>query len=309
MYRATRWLPAFGVVAACVGLEPAPAQEQRRVSPDPEGARLVTSDVQLFWQVYDRFRTAYRSDDTAAFGNMLETEYLARGTDGLRDFVPYRILGGKELAGKILEEPARYESIRQSSSSLLGQERAIRAAFYAMEYLYPDAVYPNVYFVIGRLNSGGTVSDRGLLIGAEMFRYADEYPPLVAHELIHFQQNAIPRDKLTLLAQSIHEGSADFLAELISGGHSNDRAHEYGLAHEAALWEEFQEDMRVLRDWNGWLYGGAPEGRPADLGYFFGYRIAEAYYDRAEDKRQAIRDIIQVTEFDSFLERSGYNPR
>ena len=35
-------------------------------------------------------------------------------------------------------------------------------------------------------------------------------------------------------------------------------------------------------DVSDWLYGGTPRGdRPADLGYFVGFRIAQAYYERA----------------------------
>ena len=42
------------------------------------------------------------------------------------------------------------------------------------------------------------------------------------------------------------------------------------------------------------------------LGYFMGYRIAQAYYERAPDKKTAIRDILRVKNAEDFLERSGY---
>ena len=61
-------------------------------------------------------------------------------------------------------------------------------------------------------------------------------------------------------------------------------------------------------DRSGWLYGGQPEGRPADIGYFIGYRIAQAYYDKSEDKQAAVREILQVNEFRAFLVESGYEP-
>lgn len=92
---------------------------------------------------------------------------------------------------------------------------------------------------------------------------------------------------ITLLSQSIREGAADFIAELTSGSLPAGAYLPYGLAHEADLWAEFREVMHG-DDMAGWLYGGQPEGRPADLGYFIGYRIAEAY-DCAEDKRAGER--------------------
>jgi hypothetical protein len=52
----------------------------------------------------------------------------------------------------------------------------------------------DIYFVVGRLNTAGTVSQRGLLIGAEMYRDHSGVLLIVAHELIHYQQRPIPGD-------------------------------------------------------------------------------------------------------------------
>ena len=58
-----------------------------------------------------------------------------------------------------------------------------------------------------------------------------------------------------------------------------------------------------------WLYNrGATADRPGDLGYFIGYRIAEAYYARTSDKRLALKAIIEVSNAAEFLGQSGYNP-
>jgi len=39
-----------------------------------------------------------------------------------------------------------------------------------------------------------------------------------------------------------------------------------------------------------------------------GYQIVEAYYDRADDKREAIRDILTIQDAEAFLDASGYAP-
>ncbi|MEP6732208.1 MAG: lytic murein transglycosylase, partial [bacterium] len=61
-----------------------------------------------------------------------------------------------------------------------------------------------------------------------------------------------------------------------------------------------------------WLYNQgsstATASHPGDLGYFIGYRIAEAYYAKQTDKRAALRDIIEMSNADDFLARSGYAP-
>jgi hypothetical protein len=284
---------------------PAPARDP---TPDPDAARIVTSDVTLFWEILD-------DADAEMLVERLHCEYLREGTDAVRDFIPNRIRSARELAEMVAERRERYEAARASSVSVAETEPAIRAVFHAMKALYPEAVFPDVYFVIGRLNTGGTVSQRGLLIGAEMYTDHSGIAAIVAHELIHYQQAPIPPDQRSLLAQSIMEGSADFVAELISGRHINERAHEYGMAREAELWAEFAEALHGT-DFTGWLYGNPPEGRPADLGYFFGYRIAQAYYDRAvaaapgdaDAERRTIGEILGITDYAGFLERSGYDP-
>ncbi|HXG63762.1 MAG TPA: hypothetical protein VNO70_01570, partial [Blastocatellia bacterium] len=52
-------------------------QEGRSVSPDPDAARLVTSDIANFWRAYDR---ATPDDDLIVFRN----EYLRKGSYGLQ---------------------------------------------------------------------------------------------------------------------------------------------------------------------------------------------------------------------------------
>jgi uncharacterized protein YjaZ len=93
-------------------------------------------------------------------------------------------------------------------------------------------VDPDVHFVIGRFNSGGTVSRAGSIIGAEMLPEPAEVPWLVTHELIHFQQPRLANGR-TLLVQSIREGAADFIAELATGRPPSAPYMAYGLANEA----------------------------------------------------------------------------
>ena len=35
-------------------------------------------------------------------------------------------------------------------------------------------------------------------------------------------------------------------------------------------------------------------------------RISQSYYNGAKDKRQAIREILEIKDFPAFLEKSGY---
>lgn len=308
-------IPAFGLLAAC-----APAMNWAVYTSDPDQARLITSDITNFWNAYDQGKSG-------DLRQSLESLYLGKASNGLRDWVRLRIKSSEQFAQTVQAKRGYYESTRASTSRIAELEPQIRRSFAKLKQLYPEAVFPDVYFVIGRMNSGGTFGPSGLLIGAELYgrtphsptaelddwekavtQPAEQLPYLVAHELIHAQQRfrlLIP----TLLAQSVKEGSADFIAELIAGGHANPALHRYGDANEKALWLEFKTAMHGT-DLSNWLYQGSKSTtRPADLGYYIGYKIVEAYYRRATDKQRAIREILHIQDFDAFLRASGYAAR
>lgn len=291
------------------------------VSGDPDAARLITTDIDNFWRAYDQATPKNLAE-------VLERDYLKPGSPGLRDFVRLRISSAERLAETISAHPKYYASIRDSTKRVATMEKRIRAGFYALKHLHAEAVFPDVYFVIGRMTSGGTTSTRGLLIGMEMhsrtpqaheaelsawhknvLTAVENVPFIVAHELIHYQQKHPPKLKPSLLSQSITEGGADFLGELIAGGHINQHLHVYGNPRERELWEEFRKVMDGGK-YTGWLYDGAAiKDRPADLGYYMGYKIVAAHYEQAKDKRQAIKEILTIQDFGKFLKESNYEAR
>jgi hypothetical protein len=235
----------------------------------------------------------------------------------------------EELTQHYLGRRAYYEGIRPNTLSLENNTKvgdAVRASFRRMKELYPEATFADVYFVIGRMNSGGTISNGRLLIGAEIYGRdastplselnawemgvtgeAKDLPSIVAHEYAHTLQ-ARRDGPPTLLSAALGEGIADFIAELISGSHIVNPAYAYGDANEAALWAEFQTRMDSSST-DGWFSSGAAQrDRPADLGYWMGYRIAKAYYERATDKKEAVRAMLNVRDARAFFEASGYLP-
>jgi hypothetical protein len=233
-----------------------------------------------------------------------------RAFDGID--APLEIHSAAEQLARVTARRSRYYAAIRPATLALDTSRdvtaVVRASFRRLKALYPDAVFPDVYFLIGKLNTGGTADGgRGLLIGTELNardsttplddlpvglrpvvgRLAD-LPRLVAHEVVHAQQ---PPHARTLLAQALAEGSADFVADLITpappGGFSPHPYTAYGDAHEQVLWAAFTAVMHGS-SFQGWLYGGADaSGRPADLGYYIGARICDTFYRRAPDKAYA----------------------
>jgi len=262
---------------------------------DPLKAKFITSDIPDFWKAFDQVDTKKNPFD----------EYLNNGSNGLKDFIPYRIESPKNLLKIVKNRKSDYLKIRESSYKVELQIKPITSYYQELKNLYDEAIFPPTYFVIGAFNSGGTSSDNGLIIGVEMQNNIENIPYIVSHELIHFNQN-YPNTKNTLLQQSIMEGSADFIGELISGKHINESAFKYGNENEKMLCSEFVEIMDGS-NYHGWLYGtkGRAKGRPSDLGYWMGYKICEAYYKKSPNKEEAIHEILNIQSFHDFLKKSG----
>lgn len=304
---------------------PSFAQTSAQLNRDPNAVKFVTSDIDNFWRAYD---LAASETDKAKRISIFQTEYLDKGSPGLKDFVRLRIRSAETLVGTIDRMPKYYASIRPQTLQVQRMEKRMRAAFKKFKSIYPEAVFPDVYFLIGVTNSGGTTGPSGLLIGTEMYGKtaktpADELsawlravistvenvPAIVAHESCHYNQryNTSP-DQRHLLGKALQEGACDTIGELISGRNINDHLKVYGKQHQAEIWRDFEADM-YKPDFSKWIYNAVTaKDRPADLGYYVGYLITRAYYDKAKNKRQAVYDILNIQDARAFYEASGARP-
>lgn len=304
------FLVIIGLIASAAG---------QTTNTDPDAAKIVTSDIDLFWKAYDK---AKPENDLVIYRD----EYLKKGSVGLKEFTRLRIGNSCGLVDMINKAPRYYAALREPSLKVASYEKQIRASFHKLKEIYPAATFPDVYFVIGKMNSAGTASDAGLFIGVDMFGKnpgapldelldwhravigsTDRLPNIVAHELVHFEQK-YPNDN-TLLGLALKEGIADFIAELIAGDTINPHLHKYGDPIEKDLWGQFKKEMTGT-DVSNWLYqGDKAKDKPADLGYYMGYKIAESYYKNVADKKQAVKDILEIQDFPKFLASSHYEEK
>jgi hypothetical protein len=274
---------------------------------DPFAARVRFDDVDRFYRVYD-----------AAGGRpsaeRLGRDYIEAGSAGVRDFVPDRIVSPEALAVKIAQDRAMYDRARRCRGALPQVERRMRAAYLAFQTALPEAELPDTTILIGRGNSGGTAKPSGVLIGLEVV--CDPTPGavplevrfkhLVAHELAHTQQAYFGGG--TLLDAALNEGVAEFVGELISGASLNADMFVRAEARAPEIEAAFAAEMAGT-DTKRWLYNGpGTDAWPADLGYWIGYRIVKSYYDRAPDKRAALRTMLKRTDARAFLKASGWTP-
>lgn len=292
-----------------------PADPAAELTQDPDQARISISDVALFWAAYDSW--AQSGADPAELALKLQAEYLDKATEGVSDFTPNRIISAAELAARILEDRAYYERVRPNTEKVAAIEQEVREVYRTFKSRYPRAVFPVLYFVIGRRNSGGMSSPRALILGAEMFAGAgarlkfEDMVPMVAHELVHFQQRTEPVNAGTLLGASMREGGADFIAEQLAGRHINEAVKSYGDSHEHDLWVKFQEDLKREDGHRAWLYNGRDPNRvgPPDLGYYMGYKVCQSYFQAAADKNEAFRKLVEMDDPLAILNQSRYGER
>jgi hypothetical protein len=244
--------------------------------------------------------------------------YFRDATDGLAAYDRHFGVHEKQLCAAVLRSPARYARIDSASASFDSAAERTEQLFQAFQRIDSEARPVPVYFVVGTGIAAGTtvgLRDPVVLVGVERQRSPNGMVSTLLHEFVHTQQHYPLRGILTggprflrgsLLRHSITEGSADFFVELVTG---EVRHNPYAEAHEAELWLTFRREMHGS-DYSRWLYNGQYPARgnlPPDLGYWMGYRITKAYYERSNDKNQAVHDILNIQDFDDFLKRSGYD--
>ena len=278
-----------------------------KLNTNPDDIQVITSDIDRFWSTVDN----YEGELSVA----LDKEYIEKGTDGLKDFTITQIINAEKLANQYLADKKYYASIRNNSLLTIETKEDIIKYFKVFKSIYPKAKFPDIYYLIGRRSSGGTVSKNGLLIliGAEVHTDFNKYVPTVIHELMHPNQAEINSSWGSSLTQAIHEGGADFIASLVLGDsiRMNDETYNYGYQHEKELWQEFEPKMHEtgkvgkLEQYK-WFYGGQAEGLPMMLGYFIGHQIAKSYYEKTEDKKAAVYRILNNKFSKKFLVDSGY---
>jgi hypothetical protein len=299
---------------------------------EPENNKTVqTLDIDHFWEAFDNLANCRTHTDSVA---SFQKIYLDRATNGLLAFMEARDITAGKLVVNVAHFPLFFRSIRNNTYEVKKAIPLIEEVAAKFKEIYPGFQPFKVCFAVGVLNSGGTISDNYVLIGAEITtstkdvdltefnndafskvlagedNIVQKMKNVVAHECVHTLQKT-PYDKNAigcgLLYSVMQEGFCDFISEIVTGGQINNVAHDYGNKHEKELWKEFKNEM-CKDDAGNWLYNySGVKDRPADLGYYIGYQIAKAYYQNAADKKQAISDIIEMNNPLHFLEISKYD--
>jgi hypothetical protein len=286
-----------------------------------------TKDIENFYQAFDSVQTTNDKEKQIDF---VQKIYLDNGSLGLKYAINHSVDGGKIATAKhwaefMINIKENLIRIRPYFKNLPSQMKILEPKFKYFKEQYPEFKDGNVYFVIGLGMFGGRPEQEGpsLFIGCEVL--ADDKPDwavnIVLHEYVHTLQK---NSDNALLAHCLNEGACDFIAEVINEKNLREIYPngyiDFGYKNEKVVWKEFKKfitsnEKGKFFDWLYGIKGRNLNGRQMkDLGYFMGYKICKAYYDNTMNKRQAIKDIIEMDvssdeKARAFLIKSGYVPK
>jgi len=289
--------------------------------------KVYTSDIDNYWVAYDSITQTH---DFTKRLDLINRLYINKGSKGLKAFMEARHYRDTLYIKHIEVYPEFWNSIRANTLAAKSKTNEIREAIAQFKILYPKLKPAELYFTIGGFRSAGTVSGNMVLVGCEIatgtpainmseFKnpwlqsvFAKQTPDniisLTIHEYVHTQQkNNNPKN---VLGNSIKEGSADFITELVMGKPLVKSYLTYGREHATTIKKSFRKEM-FATSLERWLFNGSYLEKEGDMGYYIGYEICKAFYNNSTDKAKAVKDIIELSysnerAIEKFLDESGF---
>ena len=276
--------------------------------------KVFTTDVDNFWTAYDKIT---QTKDSVLQYKYLNDDYLSKGTEGLKLIREARNYTDKDYINAINSYPKFWNSVRKNTLKSKNLSKDLNKGIEKLRLIYPELKPTNIYFTIGALRTNGTIKDGRVLIGSELAladknTVTEEFPEnqrkarrlyfdsepindlilLNVHEYVHTQQK-LPANNL--LSNVIYEGIAEFVSTKAMNVPSVAPAIAYGKKNNEKVRARFEQEMFTLNNLNKWLWGDSPnEFDVRDLGYYIGYQMAENYYNQANNKQNAIKELIEL---------------
>jgi hypothetical protein len=303
---------------------------------------LITSDLENFKYIFENLKTAKTKQDTI---DLIQTQLVEKASPTFKEYLEYKRTNGSDIIQNYLfvlrNFPKYYKSVLNQSQIFYdkNQIKKIENAYKRLGKVYPKAkLLPNV-ICIGFMDDGGKSLNNGQFIGLEMFACnnkadkselsdskrksylegasynLEKIDEVITHELIHLSQfkgdkNFAKTFKGTIkFIPLISEGGAAFVTDYLYNfkatfgpGVFYKEQWDYCNANESKLWQDFLiADNFASFFWE--INSKYPVPR---IGYYLGYKVCKAYFDKAKDKKQAINEIIEVTDWDNFVKKSGF---
>lgn len=293
----------------------------------PTHHNIVSSDLANFWRSYDAIHAI---EDSIEQIKILNKEFLAKASLGQKRMISARNYSSEEYLNSMLSYPKFWNSLRHNTENLDPYKKDLLSGENLLKKIYPDLVKSTMYFTMGAHRSPGTGVDSFVLIGTEfalgdlntntsefeqrLKEYYEINPVsklqfLTVHEYVHTQQKPMVHNLLSL---ALYEGIAEFVAHVATNQESPWRAFSYGPLNSEKVKARFKRDMFRSNVVSTWLWNNSDNVfGTSELGYYVGYTIAELHYNKATDKKLAIKELIELDfenekSVESIVDGSGY---
>ncbi|MFY0592322.1 DUF2268 domain-containing putative Zn-dependent protease [Roseivirga sp.] len=294
-----------------------------------ENFEVVTTPYRNLWSYYDQ---AIKDPSNA---EKYLSAYICNGSAPLKDYYHIRYENVDNIRRVMIDEHQRYfDYVR----SWVSEEKLDTVAMESKEMmrrfaeLYPKAVFPKTYLIPDLINVSGTISELGLFVGVTMFAKSDTMPLEnlnewqkstitefgnmkydLVHELMHFQQSySAAENSNILLGKLIEEGACDFLVTLLTDDNAMSPAMKRRLEY-LKIDDNYDMVLNALKEdlytsnFSRWMYnGGVITDRPSNLGYTMGYLICKSFYENSLNKKEAINELLNTTDFKKIIQASSY---
>ena len=289
----------------------------------------------------DRFAVLFNETGGEPTVQQLETRYLQEAGSGLILLQRTRFGSADKLHAAIAAQPQKYQ--RAIEVCLPLAKRAsddLRTIYKEISVLLPDYDLPEVHAVIGAGTSAGTAQPGVQVLGLETICAAKQTQAEIletfrfffAHETIHAFQG-LPDTSVVamdpLLYASIYEGTADYIATLVTGQVPDKERNSWAEANAEMLWSQYSSDRQTLKEssYQGgpftdlpeearaafvrWHFnaGIAPEGWPVEAGYWIGRQIVSSYMENSNDPDADLRSLLTLQDPEAVLQRSKFAER
>ena len=277
-----------------------------------ETTQIISSDIDNFWVAYDKIKS---TDDTLLKQKYLQENFIDKASLGQEKMFEVRNYTVEEYLDAIKKYPKFWTSLRKNTLDFTHHNAEILKGIAKLRAVYPEMKNSPVYYTMGAFRSPGTGVDRILILGTEFalgdlnidtseFKGDKEHiityhnidplqylQSLSIHEYIHTQQNY---PVYNILSWTLYEGIAEFIGTHLTAQKSPWSAFRYGPQNEEFVKNTFEHQLFDSGNMDNWLWSNNNQFGHRDLGYFIGYSIAKIYYEKADDKNLAIKQLIEL---------------
>lgn len=281
---------------------------------------IYFDDIDNFWNSYKQYLQCQQDSCVQV---VIKSEYLANSSKCYKELLSEKRFD-QSVVYQFWKYPLFLASIKLWSQQLYTLKDSILYFCNKAQQLYKGKKLNDIYFMISSWNQGGTVVPSGLSIGIQYFcgydslnvseiekirasniSARDKLIPVIIHEQIHQWRKY--NNTQYVYEACMREGNCDFVAYLVTGQYvAVNKRWTYFESIRDSIKQVFKNEYAEKRNANDWVSIESKKFNFGAAGYYVGFKICEAFYNKAKNKKKAIRQIIEMNNPEYILNASNF---